>query len=190
MAPGIESVTLRIAATSEQVRTARLVAGAAARKASLDPDQVEDVRLAVSEACNRALLRQQAAGVDAMLTIVLAEYDDEFVVEVFDGAGLEANPGSTGQSPGQSPGQRTAEEGIDAGAGPDAWVGREGATVADGDEMDGASDGESDGEPHLELDLESEALAEALLTSLVPGASVEGPITRVRWARESTPAIG
>lgn len=186
MAPGIESVTLRIAATSEQVRTARLVAGAAARKASLDPDQVEDVRLAVSEACNRALLRQQAAGVDAMLTIVLAEYDDEFVVEVFDGAGLEANPGSTGQSPGQSPGQRTAEEGIDAGAGPDAWVGREGATVVDGDEMDAGSDGE----PHLELDLESEALAEALLTSLVPGASVEGPITRVRWARESTPAIG
>lgn len=187
MAPGIESVTLRIAATSEQVRTARLVAGAAARKASLDPDQVEDVRLAVSEACNRALLRQQAAGVDAMLTIVLAEYDDEFVVEVFDGAGLEANPGSTGQSPGQSPGQRTAEEGIDAGAGPDAWVGREGATVVDGDETDG---GESSDEPYLELDLESEALAEALLTSLVPGASVEGPITRVRWAREVTPAIG
>jgi len=49
---------LSIPATPEQARTARLVAGAAARNAGVDPEVIDDVRLAVAEAVARAIQRR------------------------------------------------------------------------------------------------------------------------------------
>lgn len=93
MDTGGNGATLRIAPTVDQIRTARLVACAAARRAGLGPDQVEDVRLAVSEACTRAMARQAAAGADTMLTLVFADYGGGFTLEVFDAGGADPGPG-------------------------------------------------------------------------------------------------
>ena len=65
------------------MRTARLVAVAAARRAGVDEDAVDDVRLAVGEAVARAVLRHASAGTDSDVEIVLAD-DDGFAVEVRD----------------------------------------------------------------------------------------------------------
>ncbi len=57
-------VELSFAALPEHVRTARLVAVAVARRVGLDDDRLDEVRLAVGEACGRAvrLLQASAAG--------------------------------------------------------------------------------------------------------------------------------
>jgi anti-sigma regulatory factor (Ser/Thr protein kinase) len=51
----VSDVALLLPAHPEHVRTARLVVVAAARRAGLDDDLVDELRLAVSEACARAI---------------------------------------------------------------------------------------------------------------------------------------
>lgn len=86
----VPTATLSLPPLPEHVRTARLVAVAAARRAGVDEDAVDDVRLAVGEAVARAVLRHASAGTDSDVEIVLAD-DDGFAVEVRDrtDAGLE-----------------------------------------------------------------------------------------------------
>ena len=76
--------TLSIPPAAEHVRTARLVAVAAARRAGLDEEAVDDVRLAVGEAAARAVVRSGDAAGDVEL--VLRDEGDRFVVEVLDGS--------------------------------------------------------------------------------------------------------
>src|SRR2546422_373473 len=49
------TVELRFSALPEHVRTARLVAAAVARRAGVDEAVLDEVRLAVGEACTRAV---------------------------------------------------------------------------------------------------------------------------------------
>lgn len=76
--------TLSIPALAEHVRTVRLVAVAAARRAGLDEDAVDDVRLAVGETVARAVLRCDAASTPGDVDVVLGDEGDRFVVEVSD----------------------------------------------------------------------------------------------------------
>ena len=78
------SATLSIPPSVEHVRTARLVAVAAARRAGLAEDVVDDVRLAVGEAVARAVLRHEAAAVDAHVEVVVRDEAHSFEVEVHD----------------------------------------------------------------------------------------------------------
>jgi anti-sigma regulatory factor (Ser/Thr protein kinase) len=55
------AVTLRFTPLPEHVRTARLVATAVARRIGLVDDQLDAVRLAVGEACARAVQRTESA---------------------------------------------------------------------------------------------------------------------------------
>jgi anti-sigma regulatory factor (Ser/Thr protein kinase) len=59
------------------------VAVAAARRAGLGEDTIEDVRLAVSEAVARAVVRHVAAGVATDVELVVCE-DAAFEIEVRD----------------------------------------------------------------------------------------------------------
>lgn len=77
------TATLTLPPIPEHVRTARLVAVAAARRAGIDEDLVDDVRLAVGEAVARAVLRHASAGTAADVELVLGD-DDGFTVEVRD----------------------------------------------------------------------------------------------------------
>lgn len=79
-------VELRFPPTPGQVRTARLVAAAVARRAQLEEVRLDELRLAVGEACARAVRRcQLSACTDAVLLLV----DDTgpgLVIEVADAA--------------------------------------------------------------------------------------------------------
>lgn len=78
--------TLRIPADTEQVRVARLVAGTAARRAGVDPEEIEDVRLAVGEAVGRAVLRHIDTDVAAPVVIEFRDDPATFSVVVNDQA--------------------------------------------------------------------------------------------------------
>ena len=76
--------TLSIPPSVEHVRTARLVAVAAARRAGLDEELVDDVRLAVGEAVARAVLRHGTAEIDTHVDVVVRDDGLGFEVEVHD----------------------------------------------------------------------------------------------------------
>jgi serine/threonine-protein kinase RsbW len=82
----LATVELRFSALPAHVRTARLVAAAVARRSGVDEAVLDEVRLAVGEACSRAvhLHRRHCPDIPVMVTLV----DDEkaFSVAVADAA--------------------------------------------------------------------------------------------------------
>ena len=78
------AATLSIPPSAEHVRTARLVAVAAARRVGLDEETIDDVRLAVGEAVARAVLRHGAAELAHPVDVVVREDGHGFEVEGHD----------------------------------------------------------------------------------------------------------
>ncbi|WP_329021685.1 ATP-binding protein [Streptomyces sp. NBC_00690] len=87
------TVELRFSAQPEHVRTARLVAAAVARRAGVDEAVLDEVRLAVGEACSRAVGLHRSHGVDAPIRVVLTDEEKAFSIEVGDEVPL---PGTSG----------------------------------------------------------------------------------------------
>ncbi|MEU2282285.1 ATP-binding protein [Streptomyces sp. NPDC013178] len=79
-------VELRFSALPEHVRTARLVAAAVARRAGVDEAVLDEVRLAVGEACSRAVGLHQNGGIAAPVKVSLIEEEKQFSIEVGDEA--------------------------------------------------------------------------------------------------------
>ena len=84
-------VELLLSALPVHVRTARLVGVAAARRAGLPDDLVDELRLAVGEACSRAVAVNAEHAPDVPVRIVLRDDPSGFTVEVSD-AGPESGP--------------------------------------------------------------------------------------------------
>ncbi|MEU1040221.1 ATP-binding protein [Streptomyces sp. NPDC005551] len=80
------TVELRFSALPEHVRTARLVAAAVARRAGVDEAVLDEVRLAVGEACTRAVGLHQSSGTSAPVRVSLIEDEKQFSIEVGDEA--------------------------------------------------------------------------------------------------------
>ena len=78
------TVTLTFTTLPEHVRTARLVAAAVARRHGLTEDVLDDIRLAVGEACARAVARAEAAGRQGAVRVEILEHPNRFVVVVRD----------------------------------------------------------------------------------------------------------
>ncbi|MFF5422270.1 ATP-binding protein, partial [Streptomyces misionensis] len=72
------TVELRFSAQPEHVRTARLVAAAVARRAGIDEAVLDEVRLAVGEACSRAVRLHRSHGITAPVTVALIEEEKSF----------------------------------------------------------------------------------------------------------------
>lgn len=79
------SVTLRLPPSAAHVRTARLIAAAMARRSGVDDTVLDEVRLAVGEACARAVRMQERQGVGSPVTVEFGE-TGRFRVSVVDGA--------------------------------------------------------------------------------------------------------
>jgi serine/threonine-protein kinase RsbW len=79
------TVVLRLPASPAHVRTARLVAAAMARRSGVEEGLLDEVRLAVGEACARAVRRHERYGVHEPVTV---EFGDRgsFSVAVIDRA--------------------------------------------------------------------------------------------------------
>ncbi|MFJ3922776.1 ATP-binding protein [Streptomyces sp. NPDC090022] len=78
------TVELRFSAQPEHVRTARLVAAAVARRAGVEEAVLDEVRLAVGEACSRAVGLHRSHGLTAPVRVVLNEEEKTFSIEVGD----------------------------------------------------------------------------------------------------------
>lgn len=118
--------SLRLPATPDQVRTARLVAAAAARRSGVPEEQLDEVRLAVGEATARAVLRHTGgspaaapgagtggpdggaittaapadtavAATDGSVEVTFRDGADEFTVEVRDGLPSGSHDGAPAQ---------------------------------------------------------------------------------------------
>src|SRR2546426_10653196 len=102
------TVELRFSALPEHVRTARLVAAAVARRAGVDEAVLDEVRLAVGEACSRAVGLHQSAGIAAPVKVQLVEEEKQFSIEVGDEAPRsspgDGAPGSAGEGVGTAGG--------------------------------------------------------------------------------------
>ena len=84
------AVQLRFPPKAGHVRTARLVAVAAARRSGLDDVRLDELRVAVGEACTRALHRCVAAGVQDPLLLTIDDTENGLTVEVTDQCSLAA----------------------------------------------------------------------------------------------------
>src|SRR4051794_41592631 len=78
------TVEVSFTALPAHVRTARLVALAVARRAGVDEQQLDEVRLAVGEACSRAVGVHQSQAPETPVVMRLTDSQDRFVVEVVD----------------------------------------------------------------------------------------------------------
>lgn len=86
------AATLSIPPHAEHVRTARLVAVAAARRAGLAEDVIDDVRLAVGEVVAQAVLRHAAWGIERDVDLVIRDDGHAFAVEVSSEPATDATP--------------------------------------------------------------------------------------------------
>lgn len=77
-------VRLRFTANPAHVRTVRLLAVTMARRAGVDESLLDEVRLAVNEACSRAVQRHRASGVPAPVAVAITETGGQFSVSVTD----------------------------------------------------------------------------------------------------------
>jgi anti-sigma regulatory factor (Ser/Thr protein kinase) len=80
------TVELRFSASPEHVRTARLVAAAVARRAGVDESILDELRLAVGEACSRAVGLHEMHGLTSPVRVRLTEGEKTFSIEVGDDA--------------------------------------------------------------------------------------------------------
>lgn len=81
-------VNLEIPASPEYVAIARLVVGSVAgARGNFSDERVDDVKLAVSEACTNAIEANQLSGETAPVLVEVYEGDDRLEVRVADGGG-------------------------------------------------------------------------------------------------------
>ncbi|MGZ6825576.1 MAG: ATP-binding protein [Mycobacteriales bacterium] len=85
------TVELLLSPLPVHVRTARMVGVAVARRAGLDDDLLDELRLAIGEACSRAVGLNAAHAPDVPVKIVMREEQGALTVEVTD-AGPESGP--------------------------------------------------------------------------------------------------
>ncbi len=83
-------VELRFSAVPAHVRTARLIASTVGRRCGLDESLVDEVRLAVGEACARAVGVQRTHGVTDEVVVSFADDNGTFEVTVADHGQAEA----------------------------------------------------------------------------------------------------
>ncbi|MEV7233557.1 ATP-binding protein [Streptomyces sp. NPDC051020] len=108
------TVELRFSAQPEHVRTARLVAAAVARRAGVDEAVLDEVRLAVGEACSRAVGLHRNHGITAPVKVVLTEEEKSFSVEVGDEVPGPGGETGAAEASGEGPGQPGTETDADS----------------------------------------------------------------------------
>ncbi|MFJ6883988.1 ATP-binding protein [Streptomyces californicus] len=148
------TVELRFSAQPEHVRTARLVAAAVARRAGVDEAVLDEVRLAVGEACSRAVGLHHSHGITEPVSVALTEEEKVFSIEVGDSV-----PG-----PGGDPADSGARNGS-------------GTAGASGGGLD-RPDHETDGEGEDEMGL---AVISGLVDDMEVRSGAGGGVIRMSW---------
>lgn len=93
------TVRLALSPAPRYVRTARLVAVAVARRAGVADERLDDVGLAVGEACGRAVARHDRHGVTDPVRVEMTD-DGPYTVRVVDAAPEPEAGGESGEGSG------------------------------------------------------------------------------------------
>jgi len=80
----VATVTVSFTALPSHVRTARFIAASVARRAGVAENVLDEVRLAVSEACSLAVRLHRVEAPDTPVEMRLTDDVDRFVVQVVD----------------------------------------------------------------------------------------------------------
>lgn len=78
------TVELQFGALPLHVRTARLIAAAIARRVGVEDSLIDEVKLAVGEACSRAVDVHREHAPAALVDVVFDDSDDVFTISVLD----------------------------------------------------------------------------------------------------------
>jgi serine/threonine-protein kinase RsbW len=98
------TVELSFTPLPAHVRTARLVAAAVARRSGVDESLLDEVRLAVGEACSRAVEEHRLHCPTEPVRLALTEMGGRFEVEVTDTVMQGGGAGGAGTAPAFPPG--------------------------------------------------------------------------------------
>jgi serine/threonine-protein kinase RsbW len=185
----MESVEIEFTALPAHVRTARLVASAVARQCGVDEAVLDEVRLAVGEACSRAVELHAREAPDRPVMVIFADAPGRFTVAIRDrlpvaraqavASAAAATAGGDGRLSDQ-PGERASAQAVAASAAA-ATAGGDGRLL------------DQPGEPVLASwsadELDETEIRLAVLTGLVDDLEIE-PLETGTEIRMSWPASG
>jgi anti-sigma regulatory factor (Ser/Thr protein kinase) len=98
------------------VRTVRLVAAAVARRAGVADELLDEIRLAIGEACTRAVALHRQYGLADLVTVEMSD-SDSYAVRVIDHAPIEASVGLTKLPPDELADESLTDEALTTGVG-------------------------------------------------------------------------
>jgi serine/threonine-protein kinase RsbW len=171
------TVELRFGALPGHVRTARLIAAAICRRVGVPADLVDEIKLAVGEACTRAVAVNRRHAPEAMVVVRLTDSDGEFSIAVHDSgpAAAALPPGIDGAGGLDGRGERGEDD-------PAIW---DGAAAWDGDprggldSLEGGLNGDEESAMPTGLGL---ALIEGLVDEMDISSGVDGgTVVTMRW---------
>lgn len=87
----VATVRLAFSSAPQYVRTARLVGVAVARRAGVAEERLDEVRLAIGEACGRAVARHQRRGITDLVRVEMSD-DGPYSVRVLDACAAAPAP--------------------------------------------------------------------------------------------------
>ncbi len=106
----MSTVQLSFSPDPAYVRTVRLVAAAVARRAGVSDEVLDEVRLAIGEACTRAVAVHRRHGFSDLITVAMSD-GGKFVVQVTDRGPSDAARQEPGETTGAIMAQVAAETG-------------------------------------------------------------------------------
>jgi anti-sigma regulatory factor (Ser/Thr protein kinase) len=92
----VATVTVSFSALPSHVRTARFIAASVARRAGVAENVLDEVRLAVSEACSLAVRLHRIEAPETPVEMRLTDDADQFVVQVVDAVARQKPPDGEG----------------------------------------------------------------------------------------------
>jgi anti-sigma regulatory factor (Ser/Thr protein kinase) len=110
------TVRLSFSPAPVHVRTARLVGVAVARRAGVAEELLDEVRLAIGEACTRAVALHNQYGLREPIEVEMAD-DDPYTVRVIDRAPIEASIGLAALPPDELANESLTDEALTTGVG-------------------------------------------------------------------------
>lgn len=112
----MSTVRLWFSPAPVHVRTARLVGVAVARRAGVAEELLDEVRLAIGEACTRAVALHRQYGLRDRVVVEMSD-DDPYTVRVTDRAPIEAGLGLTALPPDELASEALTDEALTVGVG-------------------------------------------------------------------------